>query len=171
MSIDIDAARRFLFTSARVLELHRAAHLLDDASPGPVVDALRAYRNDDGGFGHALEPDVRDPHSQISATMSALEILAEVGAPDSELVTGAVTWLETVANDDGGLVQVLPTAADYPAAPWMRPSPGSSFLTYPTVAHLQRLTVRSAWLDRAADWCWQSLETDGPAHAYKVCFG
>lgn len=171
MSIDIDAARRFLHTSARVLELHRAAHLLDDAPPGPVIDSLRAYRNDDGGFGHALEPDVRDPHSQVSATMSALEILAEVGAGDSPMITDAVRWLETVANDDGGLVQVLPTATDYPAAPWMRPGPGSSFLTYPTVAHLQRLGVRSAWLDRATDWCWESLESDEPAHAYKVEFG
>ena len=27
----------------------------------PVLDALRAYRNDDGGFGHAIEPDMRAP--------------------------------------------------------------------------------------------------------------
>lgn len=169
--IDIDAARRFLHTSARVLELHRAAFLLDDASPGPVVDSLRAYRNDDGGFGHALEPDLRDPNSQVSATMSALEVLAEVGAADSEMVTGALRWLESVANPDGGLAHVLPTASDYPAAPWMRPSADSSFLTYPTCAYLHRLEVRGDWLDRATEWCWQSLESAIEPPAYTICFG
>lgn len=171
MSIDIDAARRFLHTSARVLELHRAAVLLDDGSPGKVLDALRAYRNDDGGFGHGLEPDVRDPHSQVSATMSALEVMTEVGATDSDLVAPAVRWLESVANPDGGLTQVLPTATDFPAAPWMVPAGVSGFLTYPTCAYLHRLGVRSGWLDDATQWCWQSLEGAESPGAYTVKFG
>jgi hypothetical protein len=42
-----------------------------------VVDALRGYRNPDGGFGHALEPDLRCPGSQPAPTLYALEMLGE----------------------------------------------------------------------------------------------
>jgi hypothetical protein len=171
MPIDLTAARRFLHASARVLDLHRTAHLLDDGSAGKVVDALRAYRNDDGGFGHGLEPDVRDPHSQTSATMTALGILAELGADDGHLLAGAMRWLEGIANADGGLPTVLPTAAAFPAAPWMVPSAESGFLTYPTVAALQRLGASSLWLERATQWCWRTLETSESPAAYTVKFG
>ena len=61
MTIDLDSARTFTYANARVLERHRVAALIDGAPAEPVVAALRAYRNPDGGFGHALEPDVRGP--------------------------------------------------------------------------------------------------------------
>ena len=41
--------------------------LFEDGPAEPVIEALRGYRNPDGGFGHALEPDVRCPSSQPGA--------------------------------------------------------------------------------------------------------
>lgn len=44
-------ARDFVVRNARLLDRHRFACLFDDASPQPVFDDLRAYRNPDGGLG------------------------------------------------------------------------------------------------------------------------
>ena len=67
---DLPAAARFLESTARVLERRVFDHRFEGADPGPVLHALKAYRNDDGGFGHALEPDIRDPASQPIPTQS-----------------------------------------------------------------------------------------------------
>ncbi|MDQ6807191.1 MAG: hypothetical protein M3065_20070, partial [Actinomycetota bacterium] len=74
MPIDITASERFIHANARLLDRHRLAVLLNDVSAAPVLDALRAYRNPDGGFGHALEPDVRAPESEPASTLHALEV-------------------------------------------------------------------------------------------------
>lgn len=50
-----------------------------DGSPNYVVDALRLYQNADGGFGNALEPDIRCPDSQPVPVQYALKVLDPVG--------------------------------------------------------------------------------------------
>src|SRR5437588_499975 len=74
MPVDVDSAERFMLATARLLDRHRLAVVLHGAPVTPVLDALRAYRNPDGGFGHALEPDVRAPESEPAATLHALEV-------------------------------------------------------------------------------------------------
>ena len=101
MPIDLDAAERFVFANARVLDRHRLAAFLHGASVTPVVQSLRAYRNPDGGFGHALEPDVRAPESEPAATLHALEVLAEIGRLDDPMVADAAAWIGRIADADG----------------------------------------------------------------------
>ena len=60
---DFNAAAGFVAASARVLDRRRFQRLFEDGPAAPVRDAVAAYRNDDGGFGHALEPDCRAPVS------------------------------------------------------------------------------------------------------------
>ena len=91
---DMDAAARFLAATGRVLDRRRFGRLFGTDGPGPVRDAVAAYRNPDGGFGHALEPDGRCPGSQPLAIALALATLDEAGAWDDELVQGALGWLE-----------------------------------------------------------------------------
>lgn len=93
---------------------------------GPADDvrgALAAYRNEDGGFGHALEPDCRAPQSSALATWTALEVLREIDAPaDDPLVQGGVGWLvaqvATLVDDGPGWVFLPPEAQHHPHAPW-----------------------------------------------------
>src|ERR1700710_3001196 len=80
MPIDHAAAEKFIWTTARLVDRHRYSILFADGPAGPVVAALGGYRNRDGGFGHALEPDLRCPSSQPAPTLYALEILQEAGA-------------------------------------------------------------------------------------------
>lgn len=173
--IDIGAAKRFIYDDARLLERHRLAALFDDGPSGRVLDALRPYRNDDGGWGHALEPDLRGPDSQVSSAMSALEVLAELGtAADpavAPLVTETADWLASVALPDGRVPHVLPSGAGYPAAPWMREPSDNGLLTYAIAGHLWELGVNHPFLDAATAWCWAQVEGDALLQGgYTVAF-
>jgi hypothetical protein len=171
--IDLRAAHRFIYDDARLLERHRLAVWSGDAPGGRVLDALRPYRNDDGGWGHALEPDLRGPDSQVSGALSALEVLAELGAdadPDvMRLAIETADWLASVALPDVRVPHVLPTAADHPAAPWMRPN-DDGFLTFVIAARLWELGVRHEWLDAATAWCWGQVDGETPVGGYTVMF-
>jgi hypothetical protein len=174
MPIDADAATRFILANARLLERHRLAVLLGDGPVSPVLATLRAYRNPDGGFGHALEPDVRGPESEPAATLHALEVLAQVGALDDAMVRDAAAWLALIAHEDGGVPFVMPAAARSPRAPWMVPTVGGSQLTFALAAVLSEAGLADPWLERATDWCWAKLarpdELDGYLLKYALVF-
>lgn len=170
MNIDLTAARQYIESSARVLERHRLAVLLDSGPVEPVRTALAAYRNPDGGFGHALEPDVRCPGSQPSAALSALEILAELDMPGDPMVSGLADWIAGIADPDGGVPTVLPSATGHPHAPWMTPNPEAGFLTYALAAGLWRLGARHPWLDKATAWCWRRIDAVEAPTGYTVKF-
>ena len=170
MPIDLDAAERFLLANARLLDRHRLAVLLHDAPVAPVLAALRAYRNRDGGFGHALEPDVRAPDSEPAAVLHALDVLEEVGALDDPMVAEAAAWIEAIAGPDGGVPFVMPSAAAHPHAPWMVPSDGGSQLTYALAGALWEAGAPGPWLESATEWCCTRLEGAGDLGAYAVKF-
>lgn len=159
-----------MLANARLLDVHRMAALLRGESTEAVVAALRAYRNTDGGFGHALEPDVRAPDSEPTSTLHALSVLAEIGALEDPMAVDAAAWIERVANPDGGVPFVLPTAAAYPGAPWMVPSEDGSHLTFALAAVLLEAEIDAAWLDRGREWCWSKLESPDELSAYSIKF-
>jgi len=170
MTIDIEAARQFVHANGRVIDRHRLATLVDGAPTEPLLTALRAFRNPDGGFGHGLEPDVRCPGSQTAATLQALEVLVEAGATDDPMLAEAAEWVGSVSLPDGGIQTVLTSAAGYPRAPWMEPSEGSGFLTFAIAGTLWQAGAGKGWLDAATEWCWGQLEGDEPAGGYTVKF-
>jgi hypothetical protein len=59
MKADLEGAWDFILRNARVLDGRRFAFRFDGGDSADVVAALRPYQNADGGFGHALEPDLR----------------------------------------------------------------------------------------------------------------
>ena len=169
--IDLDAARTFIASHGRLLDRSRFALLADGEPPEPVLRALAAYVNDDGGFGRALEPDVRDPSSQPLAVLSAFEVLEEAGAGDDPLGLAALDWLETVTEDDGGIPFLLPSAEGAPHAPFLTPGTGSSFhMTVAVTAAALRLSDAARahpWVVRAAEYCWSHLPGEG-AFAFEL---
>ena len=115
-------ARTFLLERGRPLEAARFRHAFEGGSAADVLDALRTYRNPDGGFGQALEPDVRAPESSVLATATALEVLHDLNVSASdELLAGAVEWLRDHLHVTlGGSVWPFlpPEAGAHPHAPW-----------------------------------------------------
>ncbi|HEY6710432.1 MAG TPA: hypothetical protein VJB61_22920, partial [Actinomycetota bacterium] len=91
----LDAAAGFVWRTARLLDRHRFAHLFLDGDRTPVLAALAAYQNPDGGFGNALEPDLRGPASQPEPVEVAFGVLDEVDAMDHPMVAAACDWLVT----------------------------------------------------------------------------
>jgi len=63
MDNEFAAGRTFILRQGRLLERRLLAACFEGGPAAGVVDALRGYRNDDGGFGHGLEPDKRCPAS------------------------------------------------------------------------------------------------------------
>ena len=87
-------ARDFLHTQARPLERALFAHEFEAGSRAAVLAALGAFQNADGGFGRALEPDLRLPASSGIATLVGLDVLREVEAgADEPLVKSALAWV------------------------------------------------------------------------------
>src|SRR6266566_7587309 len=84
---DFSQATGFVWRTARLLDRHRFAFLFLDGPRDAVLAALRPYQNADGGFGHALEPDLRGPVSQPLPVWSALRVL------DSSTPFG-IPWLK-----------------------------------------------------------------------------
>lgn len=167
MSPDLGAAEQFLCASARLLERHRFAHLFGAGGAEPVLQALRAYRNPDGGFGHALEPDLRAPSSQPVGVQTAMEILHEAGAQDDPMIGPACDFLAGIALPDGGIPFALDSAAGYPKGPWWEPADVSSLTqTAANAAALLALGVSHPWLDGATAFCRQRIAAFDVSHPH-----
>lgn len=133
--------------------------------------ALEAYRNADGGYGHALEPDLRGPVSQPLHTGHALRVLDAVGRCGGQRVERVCRYLTSVSTPDGALPAVTPVQRGYPMAPFMPvvDGPPSDLLTTgPVVGLLHRNDVWHAWLFRATDFCWQAVESLQVSHPHEI---
>ncbi len=171
MKPDFDAAHAFLVGAARVLDRRRFERLFLGGAARPVRDAVAAYRNGDGGFGHALEPDARGPGSQPLAIQLALQTLHEADAWDDTLVQGACGWLAANAPREGGAVFADPGIEEWPHAPWWVPEPGQPAWLITTAllaGTLHGRQVRHPWLDRATGWVWSRLDDLGSAGPYDM---
>jgi hypothetical protein len=165
------SARLFLAGSGRVLEQRRFDRLFGDGEAGPVRDAVAAYRNPDGGFGHALEPDCRCPDSQPAAAELALRILDEADAWDEDLVTGTLGWLARNAAVDGGATFVQPSVEGWPHAPWWvaeEGRPASLVATGLIAGTLHARGVSHPWLDQATELMWSRIGALSAPNAYEM---
>jgi hypothetical protein len=122
-----ERAVQFLHTRGRLLERAIFAHVFAGGDALDVVQALAPYQNADGGFGHALESDVRTPSSSALATSIALGILADVSAPtDTPQVAGALRYLRETLDADKQVWRIVPgDANEHPHAPWWHDENGS----------------------------------------------
>lgn len=85
-----------------------------------VLRYLCAFQNEDGGFGHGLEPDFWLPQSSPMASWMAGQILVEIQAPPSEpIVQRLVNYLMNADQVQPGMwPSVLPETSAYPHAVW-----------------------------------------------------
>ncbi len=164
------AARSFLLTEGRLLERRLFATLYEGAPATGVVDALRGYQNDDGGFGPGLEPDKLCPASLPIDVETAFHALLAAGTTDGDMVRRACDWLASVADDAGAVPLAFPVMEGYPRAEhwsdWtyaygLHPTAGLAGL-------LHAMGVEHPWRERATRFSLEAVQT-GPlpkdAHA------
>jgi hypothetical protein len=157
----IEAAERFIWLNGRLIDRHRFAYLFRGAEAAPVVDALRPYQNADGGFGNALEPDLRGPVSQPQPVEVALHTLDEAGTFDDPMVARACDYLAGISTPEGGVTFVLPSVRPYPRAPWWESvddPPASLNPTGPISGLLAAHGVDHPWVAPAVEFCWSALD-------------
>jgi len=168
---DFDAAAEFMAARARVLDRRVFQRLFQGGAPEPVRDAVAAYRNDDGGFGHALEPDLRAAASQPAAVEMALRIMDAAGAWDERLVRDAIDWLTSIAPSEGGATFVLPTLSQGPHAPWWVPAEGNPVSLIQTGQIAGVLYARGfnhPWRDGATEVMWRGIDQLTEPNAYEM---
>jgi hypothetical protein len=167
----LNRAEQFIWLTARVLEQRRFAHHFLEGSADAVETALAAYLNEDGGYGHALEPDLRGPVSQPLHTAHALNVLDAIGRCDGLRVERICRFLTEVSTKEGALPALLPTQRGYPAAPFIPivdDPPAELLATGPVVGLLHRNSVWHAWLFRATDFCWAAVDALDRSHPYEI---
>lgn len=153
-------AEEFIWKNARQLERKLFAFHFKGGAHGDALTALLAYQNDDGGFGNALEPDIRCPQSQPVATQHGLEFLDEIGF-DPEIAQRACDYLTLITTDDGGVPWLMPSALDYPRAWWWQTEPNPPASLNPTAAIVGVLCKNEfahPWVEKATEFCWSKLE-------------
>jgi hypothetical protein len=171
---DFDAAAAFMAGGARVVDRRLFQRLFAGGAAGPVRDAVAAYRNADGGFGFALEPDCRAAASQPAAVEMALRLLDLADEWDLALVNRAVDWLAAVAPAEGGAAFVEPSVAEGPHAPWWVPEaghPASLIQTGQIAGVLYARGFAHPWLDRATAVMWARIDALTAAPSGYEMFG
>lgn len=115
-----EKARSFVMDHARPLERARFQYEFENGSKEAVIEQLKSFQNEDGGFGHGIEPDLWLPSSSPLATWAAGQILISIGADGSEpIVQSMMKYLVNTCHVDTGMWDtVLPENNHYPHAPW-----------------------------------------------------
>ena len=171
MPQSLAAAHAFLWTHARLLERRIFEQRFLGGSAEAVERAIDAYRNADGGFGAALEPDCRTPHSQPEATRWALAVLEAAARLSAERARLAADWLASVVAPGGGVPFCLPSVEGYPKAPWWQasdPPAGNLNPTARLVALLRRHAPEHPFVRSAAAWCWERITGATPENQYQA---
>lgn len=156
----LSQARDFIFKNGRLLDRRLFSFLFMGGSKEAVIHALLAYQNHDGGFGNALESDLRCTDSQPIGQEVAFNVLEMIDGFDHPCVSQACDFLQSITTPEGGVPYALPSLENYPHAPWWHAPadpPASLNPTASLVGTLLAHGIRHPWLDRAVPYCWQAI--------------
>lgn len=168
MTVDVPGAIRFMTSHARILDLRRLVLLADDGDADPVLAALDAYRNPDGGYGWGLESDLRSRSSQPGGALHAFEVFEDVAPRRSPRAVELCDWLASVTLEDGGLPFAFSIADPAGSAPFWTgadPTVSSLHITAAVAAAGHRVARHDPgvaghpWLDRVSRYCLAEIAT------------
>ncbi|HHH75772.1 MAG TPA: hypothetical protein ENL03_01950 [Phycisphaerae bacterium] len=113
-------AREFVKTKARAVDRALFDYTFENAPPDAVWDSLSHFSNQDGGFGHGMEPDCRLPASSALGTITAFPYLIQTNAPANHpLVRGGIQYLLDTYDRSLKGWRMLPSEVNnHPRAGW-----------------------------------------------------
>ena len=154
--MDFEKAANFIWENGRLLERRILEYYFFSGSKSSVLDALKAYQNEDGGFGHALEPDLRTPESQPLYIEFGLRALYDAKLRDSDLAYKVCDYVSQNADLNKGIATITSSSSRYPRAEhWynkVNEQPSFSRLTS-LVGLLSWQGIQHPWLNKAVDIC------------------
>ncbi|MBT5832326.1 MAG: hypothetical protein HOH77_19215 [Candidatus Latescibacteria bacterium] len=115
-----DRAKTFIQTQARPLEQTLFAFHFENGSQDAVLTELSKFQHDNGGFGHALEPDCRMPDPSPLTTTVAFQIMRDINTPpDHPLIAKGIQYfLDTYDTQYQRWHWTLEAMNEHPRAPW-----------------------------------------------------
>jgi hypothetical protein len=115
-----EKARSWIDDNARPLEKALLDFHFESGDAEIVLHKLQTFQNTDGGFGNALEPDLRTPSSSVLGTSLAFQILRTIKADsDNDFVMSGLNFLVKNYNEEDQSWRIVPSdAEDSPHAPW-----------------------------------------------------
>lgn len=164
--------KKAMDTYARPLEKFIFDEHFNNGSSINIVKELRKFQNEDGGFGHGIESDIRMPYSSPMATsvgvrhLSKLDNLTEA----KEMIEKAIHYFEQSFNAErNGWFIASREINDYPHAPWWHfnvdigmtivdsnwGNPTAEILAY---LYKYRQFVKTLDIDRLIDFALESME-------------
>ncbi|MEZ4740844.1 MAG: hypothetical protein R3B45_00075 [Bdellovibrionota bacterium] len=117
---NFNKAKDYIFTEGRALEREMFKFHFEKGSSRSVLNELARYQNCDGGFGNALEPDLRTPLSSALATSIALREMVKIGISDqNDILKNTVSYLLISLDQDKWRWIIAPIGRENsPHAPW-----------------------------------------------------
>lgn len=134
----------WIHRNARPLDLARWAYHFENGDSDEVIKMLSFYQNEDGGFGHALEPDSWNPHSTPITTNTAAEILREIGHKNRKhpMIVEMLKYLESNHGKSGHKwLFSLPENNLHPHAPWWDATDEGTMTKFNPTASLLRFIL------------------------------
>ncbi|HEV8633990.1 MAG TPA: hypothetical protein VG370_07100 [Chloroflexota bacterium] len=101
--VSIDRAGDFLHQHGVLWERALFAQLFEGGPRERTLRCLALYQNEDGGWGHGLEHDIRTPASNAPSAEYALGLMLEFGLAEEETVQRTAEWSARTQREDGTL--------------------------------------------------------------------
>jgi hypothetical protein len=148
--VSLERARDFVYEHGALWERALFAHMFEGGSRQRVLGCLACHQNDDGGWAHALEHDVRTPASNAVTTEFALAVMREFGLADRAALAATAAWCERTQTEEG-VFGLGDDVHGYPRARWWQGA-----REWPPTAITGRLAALGAappaLLDRTRRW-------------------
>jgi len=162
MSVDVKKAREFVYNNGTLFEQTLYGWLFEEVDTSTLLGTIRAYKNPDGGYGHAFEHDIKAPMSHPLALEYLLQLMVRFQIPTDDLLVGTAAWVEQNQSADGSLSNPS-ELKNYPMAVWWQETGGQ---VKPTsiVGHLTTLgAVTREVVARTRVWVVDNLSIEAIA--------
>ena len=113
-------ATTYIMKQGRPLEQAICRYNFNGAPKEDILIELKKFQNVDGGFGNALEPDLRASESSALCTLFALDILVDLEVSSDELmIEKSINYLMRTYDKKDHIWRLIPETTDTsPHAPW-----------------------------------------------------
>ncbi len=116
----LQKSKFFIYQKGRLLERKLYEYFYEDGAQQACLNALRAYQNEDGGFGNGIEPDLLCPDSSAIGAETAMGVLDLIDGANTDVAHKLVDWIIT-HQDAGGFIPHPPESlVNYPYQPWWK---------------------------------------------------
>lgn len=132
--IDLEIAEkidRWILNHARELERVYYKFLFQNGDPNDVIEALKKFQTENGGFGNGLEPDCLNPNPSPIQSWSAIAYLDALKVDKNHPVMfKLLNYFEDEFRNNEMFPALIPSNNEYPRAIWWDYKEGHQYWGY-----------------------------------------